>query len=204
MKNILPNHMKNTLYPYVTNYRIEGDKLIINCSNYPEPVEAPYSKEAEEEVLETMKKQAQQMFQFEEEYKRKISKNQLNAFFQGLLAASNGAFLAANTNNSVKAINILAVLICGTSTIISAAEADEAQEKLDEINKYKYFLAWEEEINEEIIDRYHQFYGKDAPIEEANIMTINDLDKYTLTEIKEIVEHISRSKDYILRLSRRK
>ena len=200
MKYLIRNTNKAVLASSITDYVIDKNEIEIHFGNY-RSLRLPYTKELEKEILNEMKKAAIKTFDQEESYIKISSNNLLNALAQGTLASANAYFLFYNLNNNIKYINILAVLLCGTNTVVSAISHSKAKKMLEEIEKHKCFIYWEEAINDEIIRRYHDMYGENAPIEEANIMTINDLDNYSLKEIKEMAEHISKTEEYRLSLA---
>ena len=96
----------------------------------------------------------------------------------------------------IKSSDITTSMIQGIGFILSLfmigywqSNCISKKEKLDEIEKYKYFLENEDLINFTIYKTYFEDYESNSlDINDIPVITINDLDKRTLIELKEIVE----------------
>jgi hypothetical protein len=192
------NNRRRALTSIQTHYEIDGDEIVIYHS-YHEPRRLKYTKQIEKDTLEIMHQEAIARSNYQDIFSSQSNSYLMHTIAEGALAATNASLLLFNTNNYVKGLNIFAALFCGTYAAFFSDQHSIAKERLNEIKKYSLFFDWEEEINKEMIKRYHELYGEDAPIEEANKMTLNDLEDYTLTEVQEIVENISKSKRLSLR-----
>ncbi len=179
-------------------YEIDGDEIVIYHS-FRGPIRLKYTEELEKECLEIMRKDAITRANYADIYSSRASTSLTHTIGQGALAALNASLLLLSTNGYVKGFNIFAALYCGTFAAVFANEHAKAKEIANEIKKYNLFFDWEEEINEDVFKRYHELYGEDAPIEEANKITINDIKNRSFTEVQETVENISKSKKLSLK-----
>lgn len=195
MKDIRLNKLKKDA-PFITKYIINGDKIEIYFSNNKKEI-IPYTKKAEEKILLIMKKQAEIMSKIyiyiEEEYKS----NKKNATIYSILFLINSMLFAQNASSSRK-LNLFASLWCCTFAVIHCVMLSKKDKQLDEIEKWNYFLKNENIINEEIIRRFKEFYGEDANIDEANKITINDIDEYSLEDLQDMIHYIKNSDGYKL------
>ena len=195
MKDIRLNKLKKDA-PFITKYIINGDKIEIYFSNNKKEV-IPYTKKAEEKILLIMKKEAVAMSKIytyiEEEYKS----NKKNATIYSILFLINSMLFAQNASSSRK-LNLFASLWCCTFAVIHCVMLSIKDKQLDEIEKWNYFLKNENIINEEIIRRFKEFYGEDANIDEANKITINDIDDYSLEDLQDMIHYIKNSDGYKL------
>ncbi len=203
MKNLLPNDKKPILLPYVTSYTIDGDKILINCSNYPKPIEVEYSVEEEKDLLEVMKQQAKDAIEYQNSYRKDIDHNVLHFLSNGALTLTSAIILLDNLDNKMKYIGMLGIITGAFASTFAAVIGKSDKKKLEELIKYEYFLNNESIINDDIIDKYHEMYGENAPINEANLISFNNIDEYTLDDLKERVRNIVSSEDYILSLARK-
>ncbi len=195
MKDIRLNKLKKDA-PFITKYVINGDKIEVFFSSNKKEI-IPYTKKAEEKILLIMKKQAEIMSKIyiyiEEEYKS----NKKNATIYSILFLINSMLFVQNASSSRK-LNLFASLWCCTFAVIHCVMLSIKDKKLDEIEKWNYFLKNENIINEEIIRRFKEFYGEDANIDEANKITINDIDDYSLEDLQDMIHSIKNSDGYKL------
>ena len=195
MKDIRLNKLKKDA-PFITKYVINGDKIEVFFSSDKKEI-IPYTKKAEEKILLIMKKQAEIMSKIYiyivEEYKS----NKKNATIYSILFLINSMLFAQNASSSRK-LNLFASLWCCTFAVIHCIMLSIKDKKLDEIEKWNYFLKNENIINEEIIRRFKEFYGEDANIDEANRITINDIDEYSLEDLQDMIHSIKNSDGYKL------
>lgn len=202
MKDLIPNTHKEPLVPFITDYVIDGNKIEIHYSNYM-PTRVPYSAKQEKMIVEEMKKQAKQVIEYEREYKKDIERNRILALSNTALSFACVALALHNYDNNMKYLDILAALASAGSVALTSKAIRIDKSKLKDIEKYRFFLQNEKTINDDIIDRYHEMYGINAPIEDANLLTFNNIDQYTLTELVERVKNIEASDDYLLSLRRK-
>jgi hypothetical protein len=193
MKNVIGESDKL----FITSYQLNGTSIKINYGKNRFRV-IPYSKEAENIILEIMKKQVETMYDFENIITSDYKTCRNFAIIDAFLALANGAMFLFNHTNNIKYINLAGMIVTDAAAIIYAGQANKNHKKLDEIRKYKYFLENEDIINHEITLRYFDFYGKDADINEANRITLNNIDDYTLEDLETIVELIKSSDEYKL------
>ena len=101
-----------------------------------------------------------------------------------------------------KYIGLLATLLFGGFAIYNGKKAINYDKKIEEIKKYKYYIENEDLINNEIVSRFFEFYGIYSDPNYANRITINDIDKYTLEDLENIVGLIKSSDEYKLKHSK--
>jgi hypothetical protein len=181
----------------LTNYEIKDDKIIRYYTKHLEQT-IPYSKEKEKQALEDLKYVANSLSEYE-----KYVTERRDIGIKGIIIFSMIEAVFAYMGNlrkldKVGYISILTLLSIYMSTFIVVYKMFFDDAKL--IDKYKYFLENEELINEDILKRYKEFYGDDAPIDEAAIMTINDIDDYNYETLVEMVEAIKNQDNKIYTL----
>ncbi len=175
---------------FITHYNLERTNIRIHYLNGDTKL-IPYDKENEELVLKTMKNQVDLLINCEEKYKYEAKSYGVLAILDSLAAASNIVVLSLVDEN--KKITILRLVSTGIWTFLAAyygSDAIKAKRALEDIKKFKLFLENEELINQNMIDSYIEMYGDTAPISDANKMTVNDLDNYTLSELEEMIASI--------------
>ena len=195
MKDIRLNKLKKDA-PFITKYIINGDKIEIYFSNNKKEV-IPYTKKVEENILLIMKKEAVAMSKIYTYIEEKYKSNKKNATIYSILFLINSMLFAQNASSSRK-LNLFASLWCCTFAVIHCVMLSIKDKQLDEIEKWNYFLKNENIINEEIIRRFKEFYGEDANIDEANKITINDIDDYSLEDLQDMIHNIKNSDGYKL------
>ena len=199
MKKIIPNQYTN-LYKnslFITNYEVNRDSIKINYSNGKFRI-VPYSKEKEIEILNTMKEQVLRINEFKDTFYNNANQSIEYSMLMGLLAVFNASLFMLDESNIAKLTSMVGILVGSGMTGYLLANAKNNEDALNEIKKYKYFLDNEDTINHEITLNYFDFYGKDADIEKANRITLNDIDNYTLDDLEAIVELIKSSDEYKL------
>ena len=166
--------------PIITNYEINNGKIIVHYSNKTIRT-IPYDKENEYSILKEMKDQAIMIIDYIEVYEDIFRKNLETSMADSLLTIISASISTAIPNNC-KYIGLL--------------------KKIEEIKKYKYYIENEDLINNEIVSRFFEFYGIYSDPNYANRITINDIDKYTLEDLENIVGLIKSSDEYKLKHSK--
>lgn len=188
------------IYPFITNYHIENGELIINFSNR-NTQKVPYSKDVEIRIIEAMKKQIYQASELESLYKRRMDNNKFYTRWHLVIGLVD---IIASLQSKHPFINLSLGTVILTLSYLYSINASEDKERLKEIEKHRLFLLFECQINEDIINHYNEMVKANTMSQEyePNTMTINDLDNYSLEEIKEMIELISQSEDYKLELKK--
>ena len=175
---------------FITHYNLERTNIKIHYLNGDTKL-IPYDKENEELVLEKMKNQVDFLINCEEKYKYEAKSYGAIATLDSLVSILNIASLSLD--HSEKKHVIIKLIVIGIWTFLAAhygSDAIKAKRALEDIKKFKLFLENEELINQNMIDSYIEMYGDTAPISDANKMTVNDLDNYTLSELEEMIASI--------------
>ncbi len=200
MKDLrLSKQMMNT-NPIITNYEIINGKIIVYYSNKTIRT-LPNNKENEYSILKEMKDQAIRAIDYIEVYEDIFRKNLETSMADSLLTIISASISTAIPNNS-KYIGLLVTLLFGGIAIYNGKKAINYDKRIEEIKKYKYFIENEDLINNEIVSRFFDFYGIYSDPNYANRITINDIDKYTLEDLENIVGLIKSSDEYKLKHSK--
>jgi len=179
---------------YVLGYRVQNGVIYVYYPNRTRCI--AYSKENERDLLYLMKTQIKEAY--EEIPKFKNSKlNNLFWYYYNLCFAGLNTYIAFGVNGSIKGFNLFLAGLFIILNRISASKLYKDSEFIKEINKYIYFLNYEDEINSEIIKKYQEenenslFYNPD----DAPVITINDIHDTSIKELKETVELIRKSRN---------
>ena len=186
--------------PIITNYEINNGKIIVHYSNKTIRT-LPYNKESEYSILKEMKDQAIMIIDYIEVYEDIFRKNLETSMADSLLTIISASISTAIPNNC-KYIGLLATLLFGGFAIYNGKKTINYDKKIEEIKKYKYYIENEDLINNEIVSRFFDFYGIYSDPNYANRITINDIDKYTLEDLENIVGLIKSSDEYKLKHSK--
>ncbi len=181
---------------FITGYQLNGESIKINYSSGKFKV-IPYTEKDEKNILEVMKYQAELMYGMKDYYVKRHKEEVIYAATDAALALLNGAFFLSNDSKS-RYLNLAVMFFIGFVGGFFAVNANKNKKNIEELEKYKYLIENEDTINHEIALRYFDFYGKDADINEANRITLNNIDNYTLEDLKSIVELIESSDEYKL------
>ena len=187
MKKFIPKKW-DYLYnmKFINGYDRIDDLLIVYYDNDESKTEMiPYSYAAEKEILDKMKRQvltAQSIFST---YKKDYSQDKM---FFGMDAALSIVNLGIANLTQHPGVHYTIAGISGLMALFFGASAFRDKEKMDEVQKYIYFLEHQKLINEDIIDHFMQ--EDDIEGFEPNTLSLNDIESYSLKELQEMVEGI--------------
>ena len=189
MKNFIPGNSSGiyNFLPYIEKYEINDGKIIIYLSGGRNRI-MPYTKENEKFVLEHMKMQVTTAKEsnLESEYRSRFKCNILGLYTDFWLAIIQLSILS---KSKYPVINCIAAGLFGLLSTYYGVIIAKDKPKYDELRKLILFVDNEDKINNDIIEHYQEMYGKD--IKNANTITINDVDNYSLEEIQTMVELIN-------------
>ena len=186
--------------PILTSYRVIGNEIEMFYANY-DSKRIPYSKQSEKELVDSLKENALTLIRNMELFEKEFNKESMYVYLSAALAVLNAYLLSYHLQkgNEPIVINALAIFFSTLFVIDFIKAANNNGLAYNDALKYQYFLENEDTINLETIKRYKEFYGEDAPLEDVNRMTINDLDNYTLEDLQHIVETIQTDEEYQLK-----
>lgn len=193
---------------YITHYDIEGDQMILHYNGLYTDVKIPYTKEYEDVVLKSMTDHAKFMLKHEDEFRTDLKQDLLHFILNTVVFLGYGSIqrplVEASGSNSklLGIIGHLAATMFGIASVLYGISSLIAQDKVEDIKKYKYFFENEQLINDEIFKRFVDFYGETSSIDELNTFTINDLYDYNLIDLQEMVESIKSSNKVELQLKK--
>ena len=163
---------------FINNYTVEDDKILLHLSNNT-VMSCPYSRDFELNVLKKLRLQAENLVK----YKKHVNLEEIGSL--AILGASTSAGLYMGTLINGANTKTIPIIGCALYFVIAGLSAYNAFNdiiRLDELNKYKYYLK-----NEEIISNPH---------DETKIsITLNDIDDYSVDDLKEIVKIRKQEKD---------
>lgn len=178
MKNINHNKFKKFKDTFITNYTVKDDNLIVyNDDNLCE-VE-PYSKEKELELLNTMRKQVESLQSDSSSIKNTLIGNSVSLSFYLYFYINNLSKIHSSNHKEflILASTLSAFLIASVGKDILRNVSD-----LKEIKKYSYYIENEDDINKAKESYSNVLTGPSLGI------TINDIDRYSYSELKDMVE----------------
>ena len=168
---------------FILNYEIKDNKIIVNFAS-GKKYEVPYTEENEKIILTLMEEQVNNSEKFE-----RVSKKNLK-FFKGWLIFSIAniifdATILLTGSSTAPAVQV----ICGSWFILSGTLETYAlvdiKTKLKDLKKNKLFLNYED------LFKSKEKTDDDVLTEEeivSETITLNDIDKMSYNEVKEMVD----------------
>ena len=175
-------------YEYITGYEIDGNNLSIKYANKERKKIVPNTPENIESIINSIKKQIARFGLSEEQYNDVINKYNRCLLVDALYClGSYICFLHIESYGELPKTAFILVLL----DLISKSSSKSRYQQLEEVLKNQFFLENEELINYDIRKRFNEEQvGSD---EEINLITINDIDDMSLTELRETVELIKQN-----------
>ena len=189
MKYINAHEVRNIpRYEYITGYEIDGNNLSIKYANKERKKIVPNTPENIESIINSIKKQIARFGLSEEQYNDVINKYNRCLLVDALYClGSYICFLHIKSYGELPKTAFILVLL----DLISKSSSKSRYQQLEEVLKNQFFLENEELINYDIRKRFNEEQvGSD---EEINLITINDIDDMSLTELRETVELIKQN-----------
>lgn len=169
--------------PFISGYRSDGTVLdIVYPSGKTQSFR--YSEEKEKAILAMMEDQVKTATKNYREYSSQEDFHTAVSSLYGMLSIMMSA--VATRPNAQMFLGFGAAFLLGA--IRQFKKAATESEKIDTIRKCSYFLKHQDLIN----DYIKKLYDEETNIDgyEPNYMTLNDMDSYSLKELKELVEGI--------------
>lgn len=136
-----------------------------------------------------MKEQALELINVESNVKNSIKLINLSIFLNSFVTLSCGLSYTLGDPKS-RTINLVLCGLNGACVLLNGLRFLNRKAVLEDIKKYRLFLENEKLLNDDIVKRYFELYGSNAPIEEINTITINDLDNYSYNDLEMMVDSI--------------
>lgn len=187
----------NLIEPFIVHYYIDGNELKVIYSD-SKTFSFDYSKEKELEILKTMREQVKDIDKLRKELTKEKNLDTGLLLLSSSFVLFNGLLMTTSIPD-LRPINIVAVLAGSLGSIYFGINAFKEDDELRTIEKYKFFIENEKIITDEMVSQYYEIYGSDAPIEEANTITINDLNDYSLEDLEEMVSMIKEKNELQLK-----
>lgn len=187
----------------IIHYERKDNSLI--CYTKDETYEIEYSKEREKELLTILRNNAKKLIAKlnseynQEEYKKIISHLRRGKMWTIIFFVN----MIAKEDKVSDGISIGFICAWTIINIVHAILLEKHLETKRTSKKLEYFLENEKIINKEIIERYleeHQDQVNETTLEDAPVVTINDVYNMTIQELKEIVENIESREENELNL----
>lgn len=178
-------------FDFITGYDIKDDKIIVNyASGYS--TEKENTKENLRSIVEAMKNQVFSTIDGinMEKINKSIKSDNFwigyNSWFT-IYTLYNSLTSTSTFNKGFQGVLCCLFILLGFQRL---HDRTINKEKKNEILKYKYFLDNEDIINYEILKRYFDEEPNSPDLSDVPLITINDIDNMSLTELKETVELI--------------
>ena len=136
-----------------------------------------------------MKEQALELINVESNVKNSIKLINLSIFLNSFVTLACGLSYTLGDPKS-RTINLVLCGLNGACVLVNGLRLLNRKAVLEDIKKYRLFLENEKLLNDDIVKRYFELYGSNAPIEEINTITINDLDNYSYNDLEMMVDSI--------------
>ena len=182
-------------YDFITGYEIKDDKIIVNYANKARHEELKFSPSTLKLIEVQMRNQVLSSMSDAaiNEYRKYIKSANwwmiynLWFIFYSSFNAANGNYPFSRALQSILCLGFISML--GRNI----KDKEDYKEYINEIEKYRFFIENEDTINYEIVKRYFESDANSPDISGAPLITINDIDDMTLTELKETVELIRKN-----------
>ncbi len=175
---------------FIKNYKIKGDKIIINLASKEKYV-IPYTKENEEKILAKMEEQVNNA---------KIKPLGLVSKVSAILA-----YIALFLGISLSIISggMIYTILTLILAIYFSSQLYFHQAKLKDLEKQKFFLDNQKMFNDNIQKSSNMTLGlarktvnKIAQVADKDVFDINVIDSYSLEELKKIRRNILRFQEF--------
>ena len=178
---------------FLTGYRKEGNEIIATYSGGHE-ISYSNSKETINYLQETMKKQVLDNYPRLTDQKKTLFYYNFSAFYNVLFTANAVKILATNNNGVNRIVSGGGLIIFLFAIGFWLKKGEKISENISELKKYKFFIDNEDIINYEICKRYMDENDTNSINDKyISTLSINDIDDYTLIELKEMVELIKQA-----------
>lgn len=168
---------------FILNYEVKDNKIIVNFAS-GKKYEVPYTEEDEKIILTLMKEQVNNTERFEKTAKKKL-KVTTGWIIYSIVNIVFDATILLTGSSTAPAVQV----ICGSLLILSGTLETYAlvdiKTKLKDLKKNKLFLNYED------LFKSKEKTDDDALTEEEIVretITLNDIDKMSYNEVKEMVD----------------
>lgn len=168
---------------FILNYEVKDNKIIVNFAS-GKKYEVPYTEEDEKIILTLMKEQVNNTEKFEKTAKKKL-KVTTGWIIYSIVNIVFDATILLTGSSTAPAVQV----ICGSLLILSGTLETYAlvdiKTKLKDLKKNKLFLNYED------LFKSKEKTDDDALTEEEIVretITLNDIDKMSYNEVKEMVD----------------
>ena len=139
-----------------------------------------------------MKEQALELISIENDIKNSMKVINYSLLLNSVVTLSCGMAFSLG-NSKLRTINLVLCGLNGACVLLNGLRFLNRKAVLEDIKKYRLFLENEKLLNDDIVKNYFELYGSNAPIEEINTITINDLDNYSYNDLEMMVDSIQYS-----------
>lgn len=136
-----------------------------------------------------MKEQALELINIENDIKNSMKEINYSLLLNFVFTLSCGMAFSLG-DSKLKTINLVLCALNGACVLLNGLRLSNRKAVLEDIKKYRLFLENEKLLNDDIVKRYFELYGSNAPIKEINTITINDLDNYSYNDLEMMVDSI--------------
>lgn len=187
---------------FILNYKIEDNQIIVNLASGEEYI-IPYSLENEKKLLEQMKEQVLDSDVFKSKQEKRFSVAWKWAIWSSAMLVFNAVVLATGSSS----LPIVSGLCAGwfvfdiTYRVYSMIDS---KKKIKDVNKNRMFLNNEELLNEKVKSNQNILSNTNTKTkefvastpEDAQVFSLNTMDKIKYQELKTILENIKRDEQF--------
>lgn len=187
---------------FILNYKIEDNQIIVNLASGEEYI-IPYSLKNEKKLLEQMKEQVLDSNLFKSKQEKRFSVAWKFAIWSSAMVVFNAIVLATGRSS----LPILSGLCAGWfvfDTIYRVYSMIDSKKKIKDVNKNRMFLNNEELLNEKVKSNQNILSNTNTKTkklvastpEDAQVFSLNTMDKIKYQELKTILENIKRDEQF--------
>lgn len=187
---------------FILNYKIEDNQIIVNLASGEEYI-IPYSLENEKKLLEQMKEQVIDSDVFKSKQEKKFSVAWKWAIWSGTMLVFNAVVLATGSS-SLPIVNGICAGWFVFDTTYRVYSMIDSKKKIKDVNKNRMFLNNEELLNEKVKSNQNILSNTNTKTkelvastpEDAQVFSLNTMDKIKYQELKTILENIKRDEQF--------
>ena len=187
---------------FILNYKIEDNQIIVNLASGEEYI-IPYSLENEKKLLEQMKEQVIDSDVFKSKQEKRFSVAWKWAIWSGAMLVFNAVVLATGSS-SLPIVNGICAGWFVFDTTYRVYSMIDSKKKIKDVNKNRMFLNNEELLNEKVKSNQNILSNTNTKTkelvastpEDAQVFSLNTMDKIKYQELKTILENIKRDEQF--------
>lgn len=187
---------------FILNYKIEDNQIIVNLASGEEYI-IPYSLENEKKLLEQMKEQVIDSDVFKSKQEKRFSVAWKWAIWSGAMLVFNAVALATGSS-SLPIVNGICAGWFVFDTTYRVYSMIDSKKKIKDVNKNRMFLNNEELLNEKVKSNQNILSNTNTKTkelvastpEDAQVFSLNTMDKIKYQELKTILENIKRDEQF--------